>query len=130
LESDLYKDFQALDVSTLSGGQKTATEIKAAYEPLDRKADLFENCVRRWLNDVLKLAGVDDTFTFKRVRIENETEETQNVIMAAPLIGDEAAIRHIPWLTPDEVIDILEQRDAAEYDRFHDDGADDNGNEE
>lgn len=130
LESDLYKDFQALDVSTLAGGQKTATEIKAAYEPLDRKADLFENCVRRWLRDILALAGVDDTFTFKRVRIENETEETQNVIMTAPLIGDEAAIRHIPWLTPDEVIDILEQRDAEDYDRFHDNGADDNGDGE
>jgi len=122
LESDLYKDFQALDVSTLTGGEKTATEIKAAYEPLDRKADLFENCVRRWLRDILALAGVDDTFTFKRVRVENETEETQNVIMSAPLIGDEAAIRHIPWLTPDEVIEILKQRDAEEYDRFHDDG--------
>jgi hypothetical protein len=124
LESDLYKDFQALDVSTLAGGQKTATEIKAAYEPLDRKADLFENCVRKWLRDILALAGVDDTFTFKRVRIENETEETQNVLLAAPLIGDEAAIRHIPWLTPDEVIDILAERDADGYSMTHGDGDD------
>lgn len=130
LEQDLYKDFQALDVSTLTGGQKTATEIKAAYVPLDRKADLFENCVRRWLNDILKLAGVDDTYTFKRVRIENETEETQNVLLAAALIGEEAAIRHIPWLTPEEVADILEARDADEYGRFHGDDGDDGDGEE
>lgn len=127
LESDLYKDYQALDVSTLAGGQKTATEIEAAYEPMERKADLFENCIRVFLRDILKLAGVDDTFTFKRVQIANETETTQTVLLAAPLIGDEAAIRHIPWLTPDEVEDILNQRDADTYDKFHDDNNDGTG---
>ena len=124
LESDLYKDYQALDVSTLAGGQKTATEIEAAYEPMDRKADLFENCVRVFLRDILALAGVDDTFTFSRTRIANETEMTQQVLLAAPLIGDEAAIRHIPWLTPEEVDEILAQRDAQGYSLTHDGGVD------
>jgi hypothetical protein len=122
LESDLYKDYQALDVSTLAGGQKTATEIEAAYEPMDRKADLFENCVRLFLRDILSLAGVDDTFTFSRTRIANESEMTQQVLLAAPLIGDEAAIRHIPWLTPEEVDEILAQRDAQGYSLTHEDG--------
>jgi hypothetical protein len=122
LESDLYKDYQALDVSTLAGGQKTATEIEAAYEPMDRKADLFENCVRLFLRDILSLAGVDDTFTFSRTRIANESEMTQQVLLAAPLIGDEAAIRHIPWLTPEEVDEILAERDAQGYSLTHEDG--------
>lgn len=122
LESDLYKDYQALDVSTLAGGQKTATEIEAAYEPMDRKADLFENCVRLFLRDILALAGVEDTFTFSRTRIANESEMTQQVLLAAPLIGDEAAIRHIPWLTPEEVDEILAQRDAQGYSLTHEDG--------
>ena len=125
LESDLYKDYQALDVSTLSGGRKTATEIEAAYEPMDRKADLFEYQVREALDDVLELAGVTDTYSFTRVKICNEYETTQQVVLAAPLIGDDAAIRHIPWLSPDEIDQILAERDAAGYDMTHDDGDDD-----
>ena len=124
LESDMYKDYQALDVSTLAGGQKTATEIEAAYEPMERKSKLFENCVRLFLRDILRLAGVDDEFTFKRAQIANQTEETQTVLLAAPLIGDEAAIRHIPWLTPDEIDEILAERDAAGFEMTHEDTGD------
>ena len=37
LENDLYNDFQALNVKSLQGGQKTATEIAAAYQPFENK---------------------------------------------------------------------------------------------
>lgn len=121
IESDLYKDYQALDVSTLSGGRKTATEIEAAYEPMDRKADLFEYCVRTALDDVLELAGVSDSYSFTRVKICNEYETTQQVVLASPLIGDAAAIRHIPWLSADEIDQILAERDATAFGITHDD---------
>jgi hypothetical protein len=83
--------------------------------------------VREALDDVLELAGVTDTYSFTRVKICNEYETTQQVVLAAPLIGDDAAIRHLPWLSPDEIDQILAERDAAGYDMTHGggDGGDD-----
>lgn len=45
ISDDLYRDFQMLDVTKLQGGQKTATEINAAYQLMDNKVDQFEYCV-------------------------------------------------------------------------------------
>ena len=42
IKDSIYRDFGALDVTTFTGGQKTATEIRAAYQPMDLEADDFE----------------------------------------------------------------------------------------
>lgn len=66
IKTDMYEDFQAFNVSTLMGGQKTATEINAAYTPLDLKTDGFEYCVLDCLYELFQLAGIDENLTFKR----------------------------------------------------------------
>lgn len=119
LEADMYKDYQALDVSVISGGQRTATEIRAAYTPLDKKCDLFEHCIKTFLRDVFALAGIDDEPTFTRHQISNDNEMTQQVVLAAPLIGDSMAIRKLPFLSPEEVNELLEEREADEFAAFH-----------
>ena len=39
LRSDMYEDYMALDTKNLASGAVTATQIEAAYEPLNEKAD-------------------------------------------------------------------------------------------
>lgn len=118
LESDLYNDFQALNVKSLQGGQKTATEIYAAYQPFDNKVDQYEYCVLDFLKELFKLVGIKDNPTFKRSRIVNQLEETQMVLLAAQYLDDETILKHLPWLLPDEIDEILKRKVADDLDRL------------
>lgn len=125
LKADMYDDFQALDVTKLMGGQKTATEIRAAYEPMNMKADMYEYCVDEFLTDLFKLVGIEDTPSFTRDMISNQLEYTQMVLMAAPQIGDDMVLKKLPWLTVEEVEQIKAERDAEEFALIGDGGAED-----
>lgn len=118
LEQDMYKDFCIVNVTNISGGQKTATEISAAYTPMDTKADMYEYCVIEFLLALFELVGVEGEPVFKRNRIVNQTEETNMVLAAAQYMDDEAVLRHLPWLTPDEVDGILQRRAEGETERL------------
>lgn len=117
LKKDLYEDFQIVDVSSLSSGEKTATEINAAYEPMNNKTDEFEYCVLDFLDALFQIVGIDDTPTFTRSKIVNQLEETQMVLMAANYLDDEAILKKLPWLTPEEADAILKRMDAEALNR-------------
>lgn len=119
LEQDLYNDAQIVNVSALSAAQKTATEIRAAYTPMDLKVDQYEYCVREFLMGIFALAGIEDEPEFTRNRIQNELEQTQMVLMAAQYLDDETLLNKLPWLTPEEVQQIMERRDETEMKRFN-----------
>lgn len=118
LENDLYNDFQALNVKSLQGGQKTATEIYAAYQPFDNKVDQYEYCVFDFLKELFKLVGIKDNPTFKRSRIVNQLEETQMVLLASNYLDDETILKHLPWLLPEEIDEILKRKAADDLDRL------------
>lgn len=118
LSDDLYRDFQMLDTTKIQGGQKTATEITAAYQQMDNKVDEFEYCVGDFLNQLFALIGIDDDPTFTRSKIVNQLEQTQMVLMAAEYLGDEFTLKHLPWLTQEEITEILKRKDAEEIGRF------------
>lgn len=83
LRADLYEDFMALDTKNLANGAVTATQIEAAYEPVNSKADLFEFCVLDFIDHILEIAGIEDEATFTRSQIMNRTEEIQALLQAA-----------------------------------------------
>ena len=118
LRNDLYDDAQALNISQLSGGSKTATEINAAYEALDLKTTLFEYQVLDFLEGIFALAGIEDNATFKRSRIVNQLEETQMVMLAAEHLDEETLLNKLSWLTPEEVSNILENKAGESLNRF------------
>lgn len=120
LEKDMYADFMALDVSIISSSSKTATEINAAYEPMERKVDQYEYCVTEFLYKLFEIVGIDDTPSFTRQKIANQTEQTQMVLMAAQYLDDETILNKLPWLTPEEVQEILDRRDEMEQKRITD----------
>lgn len=113
LKNDMYDDFMALNVSEIAAGKVTATQIEAAYEPLNEKADELEFCIIDFITGILSVAGIaDDVPTFKRSQIRNEMEQTEMVLAAAEYIDDETVLKKLPWITDDEIGGILKRKDA------------------
>lgn len=124
LENDMYNDFMALNVRGMSAGNNTATAIEAAYEPMNNKADRYEYCAIQFIQGLLELAGVEDTPAFKRSKLVNMTEETNMILAAANYLDDETILNHLPFLSVDEVKDVLERHAKEELKRY-DNTADD-----
>lgn len=106
IEKDLYSDAMALDVRNISGGAATATEIKAAYEPLNAKTDNFEYCVHQFVMGILELAGIDDKPTFTRSMLVNVEEEIQIILQAAAVLPSE-------YIT-EKILNLLGDADKSE----------------
>ena len=120
ISDDLYRDFQMLDVTKLQGGQKTATEINAAYQPMDNKVDQFEYCVIDFLHALFKIVGIEDEPSFTRSKVTNQLEQTQMVLLAANYLDDETILNKLPWLTQEEVAEILRRKAAEDIERSFD----------
>lgn len=120
LNKDLYKDAMALDVENIAAGATTATQIRAAYEPLNSKVDGFEYCALEFIRGILKLAGVDDTATFTRSMIVNVEEEIQTVLQAAQYLQDDYVTRKILTILGDgDLADkMLREMDAESLERM------------
>jgi flagellar basal body rod protein FlgC len=118
LKQDLYEDFQIVNVNQLSSGAKTATEIRAAYEPMNNKADQFEYCVLEFLHALFDIVGIEANPTFTRSMIVNELEETQMVLSAAQYLDDETVLKKLKWLTPEDVENILTRKAEESITRF------------
>lgn len=119
LRRDLYEDAQMLDVSALSAVEKTATEISAAYQPQDNKCADFEYFLIDFIRQICAVAGIENpepAFTWNKVI--NQAEITSMVLSAAEFLDDETTLRHLPWLLPEEVPEILKRRDEADLKRI------------
>jgi SPP1 family phage portal protein len=118
LKEDLYADFQIVNVEALSASAKTATEIRAAYQPMDDKCGDFEYCLIDAIQNILTLAGIDDEPSFTWNRIANQTEEVNMVMTASPVLGDEWTVRKLAFLTPEEKEEIIKQLANNAMSRF------------
>lgn len=115
LRKDIYEDFQALDVNTLSASAKTTQEIQASYQSQDNKCADFEYYLIDFVQQILALAGIDDEPTFRWNRVVNQYEQTQMLMLAREYMTDDAVIKHLPFLTPEEADEIINQRDMDGY---------------
>lgn len=106
LRSDMYEDFMALDIKSIADGAVTATQIKAAYEPLNAKADLYEYQVIEFLQALLELAGIDDDPSFTRSMIINVEENVQIILQAASYLPDDYVTQ--------KILELLGDGDKAE----------------
>ena len=98
-------------------GNLTATAIRIGYQSQDDKCGDFEYHIRDFIGNLLNLVGIEDEPSFQWNRIANQLEETQMVIAAANYLDDEAVIKHLPWMTPEEAEELLKRRAAEEIDR-------------
>lgn len=111
LEADMYKDAMALDTTQIAAGQVTATQIEAAYEPLNEKCDDFEYCINEFVNGILAVLGLDDTVTFTRSKMSNKNEEIQAILSGAEYLSQEYITEKLLTILGDidRVDEILEQ---------------------
>ena len=119
LRDDLYDDAMALDTKNIANGATTATQIKAAYEPLNSKTDEYEYCVREFIAGLLQIAGINDEPSFSRSMIVNSQEEIQLVIQGAAYLTEDYVTRKILTLLGDGDManDVIAQLDSDELDR-------------
>ncbi len=131
IQSDLYRDFGALDVHAVAAGA-TNDHIDAAYQPMDEEAAFFENQVSKAVRALLRLQGLDDSPVFKRNRISNQLEQVQMVAMEAQWLDQATVLRKLPNVTPEEAQAILLGSEQEVFSRMlpnygtknQDDGAD------
>ena len=120
LEADLYKDYMAFNPDSIVSGAATATQIRAAYEPINSKADEYEYCAIEFLKGVLHVAGIEDDPTFERSYIINRQEEIQVLTMAGQYLTDDYVTRKILTVLGDgdRADDILGEMDAEDIERI------------
>ena len=120
LTEQLYADFMALKVQDLSAGNKTATEIAAAYEPINQKTDQFEHCVTEFINGILSLAGIEDEPTYTRSQMSNQSEMLEMVLQCAEYLDDEYVTTKILTLLgdADKAQEVLKRKDAEADGRY------------
>lgn len=117
IRSGIYEDFGALDVHTVAAGA-TNDHIDAAYQPMDEEADNFEYQIIEFVQQILRLMNIEDTPIFKRNRLSNHKEQTDMVLSAADYLDDETILNKLPFITVDEVYNILAKKDAENANRF------------
>lgn len=120
LEKQLYKDFMALKVEDISAGSVTATQIQAAYEPINQKTDKFEYYVTEFINGILELAGIEDEPTYTRSQMSNQGELLEMVLQCAEYLDDEYVTTKILTLLgdADKAQEVLKRKDAEAADRY------------
>lgn len=90
VKKQLNEDFSIMNPQQIVAGSDTATAIRAAYEPLNTATNVFELVqLSSYLSKILALAGIKDTFSFKRDAAVNRQEEIQTLAMLAPYVDDQ-----------------------------------------
>ena len=120
IERDLYRDFMAFDSDRIAAGAVTATAIRAAYEAINSKTDLYEYQVLDFTKEIMRLAGVDDKPTFTRSMNSNISEMISAVIAGAQyLLPDYVTTKILTLLGDgDKAKDMLDEMAANEQEQF------------
>ena len=109
IRNQIYEDFGGLDVHTISA-TSTNDHIDAAYQPLDDEVDDFEFQITEFIQSILDLMGIEDNPVFKRNRISNQQEQTTMVLSAAEYLDTETLLSKLPFITVDEVSEIMARK--------------------
>ena len=120
LEADMYNDAMALNVQLIAAGNVTATQIEAAYEPLNEKCDMFEYCVNDFVKGVFEVLGIDDNVSFVRSKMANKSEEIDAVLKSAEYLSEEYVTEKLLTILGDidRVGEVLRQKAEENMSRF------------
>ena len=120
LEKQLYKDAMALNTYDLANGAITATQIEAAYEPLNQKLDAFEAEISDFIARLLDVAEVEDEPTYTRSIIINKTEEIASIVNSALYLDDEYITEKVMTILgdKDKVQEVLDNKADEDLNRM------------
>ena len=109
--AQIYEDYGAIDVHTIAAGA-TNDHIDCAYQSMDDEADDFEYQIIQAVQGILALLGIKDTPIFHRNKVSNMKEQTETVMLAADKLDEETLLKKLPFLTPDEVMEVMARKQA------------------
>ena len=112
LEKQLYKDSMSLNTYDMASGSVTATEIEAAYEPLNEKLDGYEAEITDFIQRLLVVAGVEDEPTYTRSIMVNQSETINAVMNAATVLDEDYMTEKIMTVLgdKDKVDEVLDRK--------------------
>ena len=120
IKNDMYEDFHILDVHTVEAGS-TNDHIDAGYQPMDLEADDYEKQLIDTVMNLTELAlGKKYIPLFTRNKISNKKEQTDMVIECSSYLDNETILKHLPFLSSDEISTILKNKEAEDYEQFND----------
>jgi hypothetical protein len=125
---DIYRNFMMLDTNSIASGADTATEVEAAYEPTNVKADDFESCTDEFVDGILDLAGMEDEdYTFQRSMVVNVFEVAQVLSIGRSNLSSEYITSKLLSLLGDgdKTESVMEQMAAEEVTRMAGDDEED-----
>ena len=67
------------------------------------------------------MLGIEDEPIFKRNRISNQKEQTDMVLSASEYLDDETVLKKLPFVSIDEVNEILKKKEEESANRFNED---------
>ena len=85
---------------------------------MDEEASDFEYQVSEFVQQLLRLIGVEDSPIFSRSRISNQSEQVSMVVQEAEWLDHETILRKLPNIDPSEVPGILERTEEEESSRM------------
>ena len=120
LRRQIFDNHMGFDAKQVQAGAATATEIRAAYEPLNSKTDLLEFHVIDFINGILAVFGIDDAPTFTRSYIINQNESIQTILAAGSELPQEYKVKKILEILGDidRADEILDMISKDEMERF------------
>lgn len=120
IRNDLYDDFMALDVKNITGGSATATQIRASYDPMNNKTDMYEYCVMDFIDGLFHLVGIESEASFTRSVLVNAQESIQVILQSAEYLPRDYVTKKIVEILGDgdKCEEILKQLSEEEADRY------------
>lgn len=120
IRNDLYDDFMALDVKNIASGSATATQIRASYDPMNNKTDMYEYCVRDFIDGLFYLVGIKSEVSFTRSVLVNAQESIQVILQSADYLSRDYVTKKILEILGDgdkyeEILKQLSEEEAYRY---------------
>ena len=108
LRRELYADAMALNMDEISGGSLTNVAINAAFSNLNLKCDRFEWMVLQFVQQILRLIGVEtEKIAFVRRNVVNNSEIVADIAAMRADIDRKTALELNPYIEQDRIEEIL-----------------------
>lgn len=115
LERALYADFMALSMDELTGGSLTNVAIQAAMTNLNLKCDHYEWQCFRFVQDILKLIGIEtESIKFKRQSFFNRSETVHDIYAMRADIDLATALKLNPYIDQEDIDGIIRAKEAED----------------
>lgn len=120
LRRQIFDNHMGVDPKQVQAGAMTATQIRAAYEPLNSKADLLEMNVTEFIQGLLAVFGIEDDPTYTRSDNLNQLEAIQTIVAAGTVLPQEYMVRKILEILGDidKTEEVLAMLSGENMDRF------------